>query len=55
MQQLFSKCYHEEVDYRLTLHACLEDTNVIIDTKDPDIFTLMVYAHCIKNLIVNGA
>ena len=50
----FFNCNHEEVDTRLILHACLEDTNVIIDTKEPGFFTLMVYAYCIKNLIVNG-
>ena len=50
----FFKRNHEEVDTRLILHACLEDANDIIDAKDPDIFTLMVYADCIKSLIVNG-
>ena len=50
----FFKCNHEEVDTRLILYTCLEDTNDIIDAKYLDIFTLMVYAYCIKNLIVNG-
>ena len=50
----FFKCNHEEVNTRLILPACLEDTNDIIDAKDQDIFTLMVHAYCIKNLIVNG-
>ena len=50
----FFKCNYEEVDTRLIFCACLEDTNVVTDTIDLDIFTLMVYAYCIKNLLVNS-
>ena len=38
------KCNHEEADICYILHACLEDTNVVIVTKDTDILVLMVYA-----------
>ena len=42
------KCNHKEADTRLVLHACLEDTNFVIVTKDMDIPVLMVYAYCIE-------
>ena len=42
------KCNHEEADTRLILHACLQDTNVVVVAKDTDIFVLMVYAYCVQ-------
>ncbi len=42
------QCNHEDADTRLILHACLEDTNVVIVAKDTDVFILMVYAYCME-------
>ena len=45
---LLFKCNHEEADTRLNLHACLQDTNVVVVAKDTDVFVLMVYAYCVQ-------
>ena len=41
--QLFT-CNHEEADTRMVLHAILEDTNVVVVSKDTDVLVIMVYA-----------
>ncbi len=38
-------CNHEEADTRLVLHACLQDTNVFVVSKDTDVLILLVHAY----------
>ena len=38
-------CNHEEADTRMVLHACLEDTIVIVVSKDTDVLILLIYAY----------
>ena len=41
------QCNQEEADTRMILHACREDTNVVVDSKDTDVLVLMIYAFTI--------
>ena len=41
------QCTQEEADTRMILHACREDTNVVVDSKDTDVLVLMIYAFTI--------
>ena len=38
------QCSHEEADTRMVLHACLQDINVVVVSKDTDVLILFVYA-----------
>ena len=40
-------CSHEEADTRMVLHACLEDNNVVVVSKDTDVLILLVHAFSI--------
>ncbi len=37
-------CNHEEADTRMVLHCCIEDTNVVVVSKDTDVLILLVHA-----------
>ena len=37
-------CNHEEADIRIPLHAAASNTACMIDSKDTDVFLLLVYA-----------
>ena len=39
-------CNHEEADCRLVLHATESDTEVVVVTKDTDVFVLLVSCLC---------
>ena len=41
------KCNHEEADTQLIVHACLQDTNVVVVAKDMDVLILLVYTFCL--------
>ena len=41
------ECNHEVADTRMVLHACLDDTNVLVVSRDTDIFVLLVHAFSI--------
>ena len=41
------RCSHEEADTRMVLHACLEDTNVVVVSKVTDVLILLVHAFSI--------
>jgi len=41
------ECNHEEADTRMVLHACLDDTNVVVVSRDTDVFVLLVHAFSI--------
>ena len=41
------ECNHEEADTRMVLHACLDDTNVVVVSRDTDVFILLVHAFSI--------
>ena len=43
-QSIIFECNHEEADSRMVLHNCLEDTNVVVVSKDTDVLELMVFA-----------
>ena len=40
-------CNQEEADTRMILHACREDTNFAVDSKDRDVLVVMIYAFTI--------
>ena len=42
-QSIIFECNHEEADSRMVLHNCLEDTNVLVVSKDTDVLVLMVF------------
>ena len=44
IRELFN-CNHEEADTRLVLHASLENTNIIVVSKDTDVLVLMIWAY----------
>ena len=44
------ECNYGKADSRLVLHATLEDTDVVIVSKDTDVLVLMVWAY-VKNKI----
>ena len=39
-------CNHEEADTRLLVHALEEETDIVVVSKDTDVFVLLVYAYC---------
>ena len=43
-QSIIFECNHKEADSRMVLHACLEDTNVVLVANDTDVLVLMVFA-----------
>ncbi|MAG85790.1 MAG: hypothetical protein CMB97_00015 [Flavobacteriaceae bacterium] len=43
--ELMYRCNHEEADTRLALHASLEESDVVIVSKDTDVLVLLVWTY----------
>ena len=41
------ECNHEEAGMRMVLHACLDDTNIVVVSRGTDVFILLVHAFSI--------
>ena len=41
------ECNHGEADMRMVLHACLDDTNAVVVSRDTDVLVLLVHAFSI--------
>ena len=51
--QVISGCNHEDSGTRLALHGSKVDTDVVVDSKDTVVYTLMLWAYSKLNMTNN--